>query len=73
LYYKERFLREGASLERAIIILSRGLTGNVVNAGDLLGAIKDMEYVSVCCFIQKNLEIKTFAKIKQYILHALSC
>ena len=54
LYYKERFLREGASLERAIIILSRGLTGDVVNAGDLLNAIKNMEYVSVCCYIQKN-------------------
>ena len=53
LYYKERFLREGASLERAIIILSRGLTGDVVNAGDLLNAIKNMEYVSGC-YIQKN-------------------
>ena len=73
LYHKERFLQEGASLERAITILSRGLTGNVFNAGDLLYAIKNMEYVSMCCNIQNFiLEIKTFPKMKQYFLDAIN-
>ena len=48
LYNKERFLHEGASLGKSILELLRGLTGNVINAGDMLVAIKDIEYVSVC-------------------------
>ena len=73
LYYKEKFLHEGESLERAITILSRGLTGNVLNAGDLLEAIKNMEYVSVCYNIQNFiLEIKSFPEMKQNVLDAKS-
>ena len=73
LYNKERFLQEGASLEKSIRSLLRGLSGNVVNAGDLLVAIKNVEYVSVCYNMQNFIfGNKTLAKIKQYILDALS-